>query len=131
MVKLYSYSSKSLNFVEAKWFTAKYAIGGILIGIIILFGAIEMNQSVAKALGSHSTNTLAAENNFLRYQVNFISAKVNNLEMQATQLHERANNLHLLLHGGKNVGDTVPSFNNATDGLKPQLLISAARSFRP
>jgi len=88
-MKLYSYSNKSLNFVEARWVKAKFIIGGILIWIIILFCAIELNQFVAKALGFHSTNTLEAEYNFLQYQVSFILAKVSNLEMQAAQLNER------------------------------------------
>jgi hypothetical protein len=130
-VKLYSYSSELLTFVEAKWVIAKFAIGGILIGIIILFGVIKLNQSVGSAVGSRSANTLAAENNFLRQQVSLILPRVSKMEMQARQLNEHANKLHMLLPCRKIVGGTVSSFTNATNGLKPQSLISAARSFRP
>jgi hypothetical protein len=96
-VKLYSYSIELLTFVEAKWVIAKFAISGILIGTIILFGVIKLNQSVGNVLGSRSANTLAAENNFLRQQVSLISPRVSKLEMQARQLNERANEFHMLL----------------------------------
>jgi hypothetical protein len=130
-MKLYSYSSELLTFVEAKWVIAKFATGGILIGTVILFGVIKLNQSVGNALGPRSVNTLAAENNFLRQQVSLISPRVSKLEMQARQLNECANKLHMLLQGGKVVGDTVSSFTNATKGFKLQSLIPAAKSFRP
>ena len=130
-MKLYYYSGESLNFADAKWIKAKFIIGGILMGIIILFCAIEPDQSIAKALGYYTTNTLPAENNFLRYQVNFISARVNKLEMQAKRLNERAHNLHLLANSSKTMEDTVSNLSNAADGLKSQLLISAGRSLSP
>jgi hypothetical protein len=130
-MKLYYYSSKLLTFVETKWVKPKFATVGILIGIVILLGAIKLNQSVGFALGSRSVNTLAAENNFLRQQVSLISPRVSMLEMQATQLNECANNLHLLLHGSKIVGDTVPRFMNATKRFKLQSLVYTAKSSRP
>jgi len=60
---------KLRTLVEAKGIIAKSAIGGILIGVIILFGVMKLNQSSGNALGSRSANTLVAENNFLRQQV--------------------------------------------------------------
>jgi hypothetical protein len=130
-MKLYSYSSKLLTFVETKWVIAKFVTVGVLVWIVILFGVIELNQSVGFALGSRSPSTLMAENNFLRQQVSFISPRVSKMEMQATQLNERANNLHLLLHNGKIIGDTVSRFTNATKEFKPQSLILAMKSSRP
>jgi len=130
MVKLYSYSSKLLNFVEAKWFTAKFGIAGIIIGIIILFGAIKLNQSVGKAFGFQSTSTLTAENNFLRHQVRSISARVSKMEMQATQLDNYTDNLDLFLHGGKIAGDTIPGFTNTIKSLELQPFVYAANSPR-
>lgn len=121
-MKLYSYSSELLTSVEAKWAIAKFATSGILIGTVILFGVIQLNQSVGITVGSRSANTLAAENNFLRQQVSLISPQVSKLEMQARQLNERFNKLHMLLRGGKVVGDTVSSFTNATIGFKLQSL---------
>jgi hypothetical protein len=130
-MKLYSYSSKLLTFVEMKWVIAKFVTVGVLIWIVILFGIIELNQSVGFALGSRSPITLASENNFLRQQVSLISPRVSKLEIQAAQLNERANNLHLLLHGGKIVGDTVSRFMNAAKEFKPKSLILAAKSYSP
>ena len=130
-MKLYSYSSELLTFIEVKWVLAKFAFGGILVGIIILFGVIKLNQSIGNVVGSHSANTLAAENNFLRQQVSLISPRVSKLEMQARQLNERGNKLHLFLHSGKVVGDTVSRFTNATKEFKLQSLMFAAKSFRP
>ena len=130
-VKLYSYSSELHTFVEAKWVTAKFATGGILIGTIILFGVIKPNQSVGNALGSRSANTLAAENDILRRQLSLISPRVSKLEMQERQLSEGVNKLHMLLHRRKIVGDTVSSFTNATKGFKLQSLIPAATGSRP
>jgi hypothetical protein len=127
-VKLYSYSSELLTFVETKWVITKFATGGILIGTVILFGVIKLNQSVGNALGSRSVSTLASENNFLRQQVSLISPRVSKLEMQARQLNEHANKLHMLLQGGKVVGDTVSSFTNSTKGFKLQSLITAVKS---
>jgi hypothetical protein len=131
IVKLYSYSSELLTFVEVKWVIVKYAISGILIGTVISIGVIKLNQSDGNTLGSRSANTLAADNNFLRQQVGLISLRVSRMEMQARQLNEHANKLHMLLPYRKIVGDTVSSFTNATNGLKSQSLISAARSLRP
>lgn|GEM_PF-1374863 len=130
-LKLYSYSNELLTFVEAKWAIAKFATSGILIGTVILFGAIKLNQSVGYALESRSANTLAAENNFLRQQVSLISPRVSKLEMQARQLSEHGNKLHMFLHRRKIVGNTVSGFTNATNGFKLQSLIPAEKSFHP
>jgi hypothetical protein len=100
-------------------------------GIVILFGIIELNQSVGFALGSRSVSTLATENNFLRQQVSLISPRVSMLEMHARQLDERANNLHMLLPRRKIVGDTASSFSSAPKESKLQSLILASKSFRP
>ena len=130
-MKRYSYSSDLLELVEAKWVIVKYAISGILIGIVISFGVIKLNQSVGNALGFHSTNTLASENNFLRQQLSLISPGVSKLEMQTRQLNERANELHMLLPRRKIVGETVLKLTNATKEFKSQSLILAMKSYRP
>lgn len=130
-MKLYSYSSDLLRFVDAKWIIAKLTLGGILLGIIILFGAIKLNQSVDSAVGYRSASTLTAENNFLRQQVSLISPRVSKLEIQARQLDGQAKKLHILLHFRKIAGDTVSGLTNAAAGLKSQSSIPAARTFHP
>ncbi len=123
-MKLYSYSSELLTFVEAKWTKAKFAACGILIGTIIFFGFIKLDQSLGNVLGSRSANTLAAENGFLRHQISLISPRVSKLEMQARQLDEHADKLQRLI-----VGDTVSRMR--PKGFKLQSLIPMATSFRP
>jgi len=77
--------------VEAKWVLAKFAAAGILIGIILLFGIVKLNESDDAALGSRSAKSLSAENDVLRQQLNLMSPRVSKLEIQAGQLMERAN----------------------------------------
>ena len=127
-MKLYSYSSELLTFVESKWVIAKFATCGILMGIVILFGAIKMNQSVGSVIGSRSTNTLTSDNNFLRQQISLISARTNKLEMQVKQLNERANTLHMFLSRRKIVEDSVASLTNLAKVEKLHPLIFAAQS---
>jgi hypothetical protein len=129
-VKLYTYSDKLHTFVEAKWVMTKFAIGGVVIGIILL-GVLRLNQSVANALGSRSTETLAAENQILRRQLTLISPRVNELDMQASQLDERFNKLHALLGGRKIVTDTAWRFANTTKTTKLKPMIPMVAGFRP
>jgi len=130
-MKLYSYSSESLTFVEAKWTLAKFATGGILLGTIILLGFMELNQSVGNTLESRSSNAISAENDILRQQLNQISPRVSKLEIQLEQLRDRASGLHKLLQRRNNARDTVISFTNATVGPKLQSLMAAAKCPRP
>lgn len=116
-----SYSSELLTFVEAK-----FAACGILMGTIIFFGFIKLDQSVGNVLESRSANTLAAENDFLRQQISLISPRVSKLEMRARQLREHADKLQMLI-----AEDTVSRFTYATNGYKLQSVIPVARSFRP
>jgi hypothetical protein len=129
-VKLYSYSNKLHTFVEAKWVMTRFAIGGVIMGIILL-GVIRLNQSVANALDSRSGETLAAENQILRLQVSLISPRVNELEMQTMQLDERVNKLHALLDRRTIVRDTAWRFTNAAKVTKLKPVIPVAAGFRP
>jgi len=129
-MKLYFYSDKLHTFVEVKWLMAKFAIGGILIGMILL-GVIRLNQSVANALESRSTETLAAENQILRSQLSVIAPRVNELEMQAKQLDEQVNELHALLGRRMVVRDTAWKFTPGTKVTGRQSLISTSAMFRP
>jgi hypothetical protein len=129
-VRLYTYSNKLQTFIEVKWAVAKFTVGGILIGIILL-GVVKLNQSVANALGSRSTETLAAENQILRLQVSLISPRVNELEMQTMQLDERVNKLHALLDRRTIVRDTAWRFTNAAKVTKLKPVIPVAAGFRP
>lgn len=119
------------TFVEAKWATAKLIASRILIGNIILFGFIELNQFVGNAIGTRSANTLAAENDNLRQPLRLMSPRLNNLEMQARKLNEPAIELHVLLQRPELVGNGVLSFTNSTEGIELQSFIPTPKSFHP
>jgi hypothetical protein len=99
---------------------------GLLIGSIIFFGFIKLDQSVGNVLGSRSANALAAENAFLHQQVSLITSRVIKLEMQAMQLDEHADKLQVLI-----AGDTLSRFIFATKRSEVQSLIPWSPSFGP
>ena len=129
-MRLYSYSNETHTFVEVRWVAAKFAIGGLLMGLLLL-GIIKLNQSVANALGSRSVAVLATENDILRRQLTLISPRVTNLEMQSAHLDERVNNLHTTLLRRKLARETVWRFANAAEVSKRQSVISVRAGFRP
>lgn len=116
-------------FVEVKWVMAKCAIGGILIGIVLL-GVMKLNQTVANAHDSHSASTLAAENQILQSQLTLISPRVNELEAQAKQLDEKVNKLHALLDRRTIARDTVRRLADEARGSRPRATVSASIMFR-
>jgi hypothetical protein len=130
-VNLYYYSSPLLTVVKAKWALAKFAVGGILMGTMLLFGVAKLNQSIVNSPGSRSANSLTAENNVLRQQINLMSSRVSILEMQAGQLTERANELHMLLPRSKSVRDNMVKFTSTTEGSKIQFSMAAANNRLP
>jgi hypothetical protein len=117
--------------VGAKWVVARFLSGRILIGIIILFGVLTLYQSVDHALGSRSTNSLAAENGILRRQLSLISPRVSKLETQASRLDERADNLQMLLHPHKIVGKPPEVSRMRRASMSSNFSIPAGTSFRP
>jgi len=129
-VKIYSYSSELLTFVEAKWARTILATFGILIGSIIFFGFIKLNQSVGITPGSRTAKMLAAENSVLRQELTLISPRVSKLKMQVRQLSERDDKLHQLLNHQEIFGDTVTGFTYTNKWLKLQALNAVATSLR-
>lgn len=104
-MRLFFYSNKSHTYVEVKRAIAKLFTGGVLVGSIMFFGLLKMNQFGSNTTGVHSAITLAAENDILRQQLNVLAPRVNELEMQAGQLHECANRIQMLLDRSEAVGN--------------------------
>lgn len=117
-MRLYFYSTKSHTFGAVKWAMAKLFTGGVLVGSIIFFGLLKMNQFGSNTTGVHSANTLAAENDILRQQLNVLAPRVSELEMQAGQLHERANHIQMLLDRSEAVGNVFSGLMVAPSELK-------------
>jgi len=130
-VKLYSYSSATLTFVDAKSSMTKFVAGGALIGALISFGVITLGQAFGNAIGYHSENVIEAENNILRGQVELFSVRVSSLEYRAKQLTEGADQLRVILDGRTMVSDTMSRFTHATTEFKLRLLIPAREKLLP
>ena len=96
-VKIYSYSNKLLAFVDAKRAIAKLAVGGIIIGSLLFFGFIKLNQALGITPGSRAAIALEAENNVLRQELILISPRVSKLAAKVKELCAQDDNLHLLL----------------------------------
>lgn len=107
------------------------ALGGIIIGSLLLFGFAKMNQSFGNTLESRSAKTLSAENDILRQQLSLISPRVNELELQAKQLEEYSNELSRLLNSREIVGDTAQGSRNAAKRIKLRASAPRTASLRP
>ncbi len=79
-MKLYSYSSELLTFVEAKWYRARLATLGVLVGTIMFFGFMKLNQAVGITSGSRLAHRLAEENSALRQESILISPRLSELK---------------------------------------------------
>jgi hypothetical protein len=130
-VKIYSYSNKLLTFVDAKWTIAKLAVVGVLIGSILFFGFIKLNQAVGITPGSRTAIGLAAENNVLRQEVTLISPRVSMLAVKTRVLSAQDDRLHLLLYHQEMVGDSVTGFTNPTKWVVLQSLNPSATNVSP
>ena len=130
-VKVYSYSSELITFVDAKWAIAKLAFGGVLIGSILFFGFIKLSQAVGITPGSRTAIALAAENNILRQEVTLISPRVSMLVVKTRELSAQDEKLHMLLYHQEMVGDSVTGFTYPTKWVVIQSLNPLATNFRP
>jgi hypothetical protein len=130
-MKLYSYSSELLTFVEAKWYRARLATLGIVVGTIMFFGFMKLNQAVGITSGSRLAHRLAEENSALRQESILISPRLSKLKIQVKQLSDQDDKLHHLLNHQEIFGDTVTGFTDANQWVKLQPLNPMATSFRP
>ena len=130
-MKLYSYSSAKLTFVDAKSTMIKFVAKGVLIGAVISFGLITLGQAFGNAIGYQSENTIATENDILRGQVKLFSVHVSTLEYRAKQLTEGADQLRVILGGSTMVDDTISRFTNAAREIRLGPLTPAREKFPP
>ncbi len=127
-VKIYSYSNKLLAFVDAKRAIAKLAVGGIIIGSLLFFGFIKLNQALGITPGSRAAIALEAENNVLRQELILISPRVSKLAAKVKELCAQDDNLHLLLSRQSIVGDSAAGLTYPAKRSKLQSLNSVAAS---
>jgi hypothetical protein len=109
----------------------KFVAGGVLIGALISFGVITLGQAFGNAIGYHSENTIAAENDILRGQVKLFSFRVSTLEYKAKHLTEGADQLRVIFDGSTMVNDTITRFTNAKREIRLGPLTPAREKFPP
>ncbi len=96
---LYYFSAESLSFKPLRWAKSKYVGIGVGVGIVALWGTIELNQLTGDALGLGiaQTNVLLSENRILQNQLKYLSGKLDVLDKRLTVLNQRGNELRAVV----------------------------------
>ena len=97
--KLYYFSSKSLSFVEARWFKTKVTAISMILGMVMLGGGFVTNQVLDDflGLGLQRSHVLLAENAVLRDQLHLIAGRLQGLQNRLSTLSDQGNELRLLV----------------------------------
>ena len=106
--RLYYFSSKSLSFIEARWFKTKITTISMVLGMIMLAGGFVTNQMFDDylGLGLQRNQVLVAENAVLRDQLHTIGGRLQGLQSKLAALSEQGNELRLLVDLPKLDDDT-------------------------
>lgn len=131
ILKIYSYSSELLIFVEEKWVRPKLAIVCALIGISLFFGMIKLNQSAGFTSGARAAKMLVVENNVLRQELIAIPPRLRKLEVQTKGLGTQDKDLNVLFTRQEIIGDSVTGFTSPCEWLKLNSLNSEAIDSHP
>lgn len=115
--KLYFFSSKSLTFVEARWFKTKAIVLSMICGMVMLVVGFETNQAFddVLGLGLHKNQALAAENDILRDQLSGLGGRLQGLQKKLATLSDQGNELRLLVDLPKIDDDTRSAGFGGTD----------------
>lgn len=116
-MKLYYFSPRKLTFVEARWFRTKLTTLSVLLGMVVLGVAFEVNHVLddALGLGIYRNNVLKAENVLLQNQMKIISQRLELLQKRLLALHDQGNELRLLADLPKIDEDTRQAGVGGTD----------------
>ena len=98
-LRLYYFSKSSLSFHELKWGKTKLTLLGVVMGVVLLWITIEINQlnSDALGIGIARTKALLNENRVLKEQLRVVAGRINVLEKRLAQINEEGNQLRLLV----------------------------------
>jgi murein DD-endopeptidase MepM/ murein hydrolase activator NlpD len=115
--KLYYFSSKSLRFVEARWFKMKFAALSLIVCIFVLAAGLETNRFFDDylGLGIQKNKALVAENDILRDQLRVFAGRMDGLRSKLTTLSDEGNHLRLLVDLPKLDLDTREAGTGGTD----------------
>jgi murein DD-endopeptidase MepM/ murein hydrolase activator NlpD len=97
--KLYYFSSKSLSFVEARWFKTKFAAIALIACVVLLATGLETNAIFDDylGLGIQKNKALIAENAILRDQLRVFAGRMDGLRNKLLALSDEGNHLRLLV----------------------------------
>ena len=115
--KLYYFSTRSLKFIEARWFKMKFAVLSMILGMVILGIGFEANQILGDALGLgvQRNKALVAENAVLRDQLRVFTNRLQGLHEKIAALSNQGNELRLLVDLPKVDTDTREAGYGGTD----------------
>jgi murein DD-endopeptidase MepM/ murein hydrolase activator NlpD len=97
--KIYYFSPRSVNFVEARWLRTKLALFTLILVVAILSMSFEVNQILGngRALGLQRNKTLLAENARLRDQLRVFTNRLQGLHEMIASLGDQGDELRLLV----------------------------------
>ena len=115
--KLYYFSSKSLSFVEARWFKTKITTISAFAGMALLGVGFVTNQAFDDylGLGLQRNHVLMAENTVLQDQLRIIGGRLQGLQSKLSTLSDQGNELRLLVDLPKLDDDTRSAGFGGTD----------------
>lgn len=96
--RLYTFSHRSLTFQEVRWAKTKLIGWGVVCGVAVLLGLMEINERTNGTLGIGftRTNLMLQENRVLRQQLQVVDQRIRHLEGRLAELNENGNHLRLL-----------------------------------
>jgi murein DD-endopeptidase MepM/ murein hydrolase activator NlpD len=115
--RLYYFSSKSLSFIEARWFKTKVTTISMILGMVLLAGGFVTNQMLddVLGLGLERNQVLMAENVILRDQLRSVAGRLQGLQNKLSTLADRGNELRLMVDLPKIDDDTRAAGFGGTD----------------
>jgi murein DD-endopeptidase MepM/ murein hydrolase activator NlpD len=96
--RLYRFSVESLTFHEAHWTRTRLMIYGLLLGIVVFYSLIVINQNYSDVfgLGFVQNNSLVNENRVLQNQLQYLTQRLIDIQKQLQLLGNKGNELRLL-----------------------------------
>jgi murein DD-endopeptidase MepM/ murein hydrolase activator NlpD len=115
--KLYYFSSKSLRFVEARWFKTKFGVLSLIVCTALLAMGLATNQFFDDylGLGIQKNKALVAENAILRDQLRVFAGRMDGLRSKLSALSDEGNHLRLLVDLPKLDVETREAGTGGTD----------------
>jgi murein DD-endopeptidase MepM/ murein hydrolase activator NlpD len=96
--KLYRFSRESLTFHEARWTRTRHLISGLLLGVVIFYSLLAVNQYYGDVLGFGiiQNNSLVNENRVLQNHLQYLTQRLDGIQKQLRLLGNKGNELRLL-----------------------------------